>query len=267
MSNNYEFYAENTKGRDFIVGDLHGSFKVLLTALTQANFNIKTDRLFCCGDLVDRGPESTYVLDFLNTGFVHSVRGNHEQMFIDLYTDGTPDPAVLNYMCQHNGMNWWLDLNESEQLAIVNKFKQLPYAIEVETSRGNIGIVHADVPFAMGWDEFKENLNKDDVRENCLWNRARIENNDCSGVKGIGRVYVGHTPQSNGLKKYGNVYAIDTGAVFGYVGNASDCKLTMINIACSTQMLTQPKQTGLIDLMNPDSLPTNPFGLYGLNSL
>ena len=47
-------------------------------------------------------------------------------------------------------------------------------------------------------------------------------------MPGIGRVFVGHTPQWGGLRRYGNVYAIDTGAVFGWLG--MDGHLTCVNI-------------------------------------
>ena len=49
-------FTQNTRGRDFVVGDLHGCFDHLRVMLEHIQFNRVTDRLFCVGDLVDRGP-------------------------------------------------------------------------------------------------------------------------------------------------------------------------------------------------------------------
>lgn len=268
MSAYVKKFEKNIHGRDFIVGDIHGSFSLLQIALMDAGFNPVKDRLFCCGDLIDRGPESEYVIEFLTLPFVHSVRGNHEQMLLDLYKDGTPSKETLTYACQFNGLNWWLNVNKAKAASILNALKKLPYAMEIETERGTVGVVHAEVPLGITWSEFVSSLETDEnIREICLWDRTRIENNDMSGVEGIDRVFVGHTPQSNGLKKYGNVYAIDTGAVFGYAGGAEDCRLTLANIATSTRTMLSPRNPGLIDILNPDELPNNKFGVYGLNGL
>ena len=39
-------YSMNTKGRDFVVGDIHGAFNHLLTELASVNFDYGKDRLF-----------------------------------------------------------------------------------------------------------------------------------------------------------------------------------------------------------------------------
>ena len=51
-------FAQNTVGRDFAVGDIHGCFTELQRGLDAIGFDPSTDRLFSVGDLVDRGPES-----------------------------------------------------------------------------------------------------------------------------------------------------------------------------------------------------------------
>ena len=56
---------ENTRGRDFVVGDLHGCLPDLKALLTTVSFNPDKDRLIAVGDLVDRGPESLGVLRLL----------------------------------------------------------------------------------------------------------------------------------------------------------------------------------------------------------
>jgi serine/threonine protein phosphatase 1 len=48
----------NEKGRDFVVGDIHGCFDLLSNNLKEIGFDESVDRLFSVGDLVDRGKQS-----------------------------------------------------------------------------------------------------------------------------------------------------------------------------------------------------------------
>lgn len=49
---------ENTRGRDFVVGDIHGAFDKVEAAMAKVGFDVERDRLLSVGDLVDRGAES-----------------------------------------------------------------------------------------------------------------------------------------------------------------------------------------------------------------
>ena len=71
-------FERNRIGRDFAVGDIHGCFTALQIALDAIGFSPETDRLFCAGDLVDRGPGSHLVVDWLDKPWFFSTRGNHE---------------------------------------------------------------------------------------------------------------------------------------------------------------------------------------------
>ncbi len=48
----------------------------------------------------------------------------------------------------------------------------------------------------------------------CLWSRDRFDYKDDSIIKGVEKVYVGHTPVKQ-VATLGNVVYCDTGAVFG----------------------------------------------------
>ena len=54
----------NHRGRDFVVGDIHGRFDRLQSALRHVNFDGRFDRLFALGDLIDRGPRSYEALQW-----------------------------------------------------------------------------------------------------------------------------------------------------------------------------------------------------------
>ena len=94
-------YSRNVTGKDYAVGDIHANFSKLQAALDTICFNPITDRLFSVGDLVDRGPESDEVLDWLAKPWFIPVRGNHEQMAID-FARGGLDAHLYNA----NGGGW-----------------------------------------------------------------------------------------------------------------------------------------------------------------
>lgn len=49
--------SPNLKGKDYVVGDIHGCYSLLYTKLTQLGFDFSKDRLISVGDLCDRGPD------------------------------------------------------------------------------------------------------------------------------------------------------------------------------------------------------------------
>lgn len=75
----------NLKGRDFVVGDLHGCFELLDRLLEAVRFDSACDRLFSVGDLVDRGPDSLRCMSFLEAPWFHAVKGNHESMLLEYF--------------------------------------------------------------------------------------------------------------------------------------------------------------------------------------
>jgi len=71
-------HPANTKGRDLIIGDLHGHRTVLDNLLLASSFDYSKDRLFFVGDLTDRGPENLESLDLLREPWFFPVLGNHD---------------------------------------------------------------------------------------------------------------------------------------------------------------------------------------------
>lgn len=107
--------------------------------LSEARFDAITDRLFAVGDLIDKGPKSERCDEFLGYPWLHSIRGNHEQMIIERhkYDERT---------AKENGGMWFLRLDEGKRQYYRQLFLKLPLAIEVENSIGLVGLIHADVP-------------------------------------------------------------------------------------------------------------------------
>ena len=247
-------YSINTRGRDFVVGDVHGCFSMLDNELAARGFDPGSDRLFSVGDLIDRGAESCAVLDVVQRHDIKAVRGNHEQGILDwaLRDDidprqvqamrDDPDQALANWAygdgrtseLVYNGGQWFIELYCAEDSPvkardIVSYFSALPYAIEVETAHGLVGIVHAEVPCDR-WPEVTHTLQtrrSSQVRETVLWDRSRWTGGRIQEhIEGVSAVIVGHTPHRE-IRARGNVINIDTGAVYRYLGN----QLTVLDLA------------------------------------
>jgi serine/threonine protein phosphatase 1 len=110
-------------------------------SLDGIGFNPEVDRLFSVGDLVDRGPDSELALEWIAKPWFHAVQGNHEDMAIRYVTPGNRDA----YHYAANGGAWLIGKTMPEQQEYAIELAALPYAIEVETADGLVGIVHADV--------------------------------------------------------------------------------------------------------------------------
>lgn len=253
----------NLQGRDFVAGDIHGTFDVLTKALQAVQFDPKVDRLFLVGDLIDRGRYSLASLAFLEQPWVYAVRGNHEQMFIELFYVGQPDKDLWAWHIQRNGMGWTKELTPAQREALLRKFLSLPYVMEIDTGRGRVGLLHAEVPIGMNWHEFTEriSLGDDKVIQSAIWGRSRAERNCTDGVRGIDRVFVGHTPQSQGVRQLGNVFIADTAAVFAELGDGPG-RLTLADMACATQVLIEPRKQPAIVFDIRDTPSSTPFSHY-----
>ncbi|MCW3478810.1 metallophosphoesterase [Neisseriaceae bacterium JH1-16] len=203
----------NRHGRDWVVGDLHGCFGLLERLLRAIDFQTRTDRLFSVGDLVDRGPDSAAVMNWLALPWFYSVRGNHEQTALDTNLN---DPAEEAFY-EDIGGAWFINSQRSAQAAYRSVFKKLPLAIEVTTKEGAVGIVHADCPLPT-WAQFiaaltgKEIDNR--IQQAAQWSRSRSLHQDASGLPDLRALIVGHTPHDV-PETLGNVVNIDTGAVYG----------------------------------------------------
>src|SRR5690606_9063458 len=112
-------------------------------------FDPNTDTLICVGDLIDRGENSQEAILFLENPFVFAVRGNHEQMLLDAQESFRHASDFY-----HNGGQWWHQVSENTKEYILQLAESMPYAIELDTEDGPIGIVHADIPLKMNWPTF-----------------------------------------------------------------------------------------------------------------
>jgi serine/threonine protein phosphatase 1 len=230
--------ARNFKGRDFAVGDIHGCFNDLQQALDEIGFDPDADRLFSVGDLVDRGPQSEAVLDWLARPWFFAVCGNHDYM---AWRTAMGKPFAEVDHLRHGG-EWVTRLPQARRQQLIQALQALPLAMEVGTPNGWVGLVHAACP-GNDWNAMRA-LNLADLDSlhtdagQCLWSAQRALTADTSRVRNIRAVVHGHATVGKHLV-LGNAHFIDTGGwrPHGYFTLLDlDCLLPAMRVARSSAL-------------------------------
>jgi|ERR1043165_644191 serine/threonine protein phosphatase 1 len=170
--------------RIFAIGDIHGcnnTFKALVEKCAPE----KTDKIYCLGDYIDRGPDSKAVIDHIlslrEQGYtVYTLRGNHEQLMMDSVKE------VRKY--EHWLRNGGIETLSSFGISIYDEMPELYKNFFNETefyiADGRFIFVHAGLNFQKS-DIFED-------KDAMLWirdwkpSRGRLE----------GRLIIhGHTPR------------------------------------------------------------------------
>ena len=200
-------FKRNTVGRDLVVGDIHGYYTKLLNKLKSIGFDSSKDRLFSVGDLIDRGPESPLVAEWLAKDWFHAVQGNHETI-IQSYVNIPP------HQWGNHGVEWFYDLTQDDRKKYAALLKPLPLVLEVDTANGKVGIIHAEC-LHRDWNLFIEAIEEGKGSTFrtavlcCTWSRERYLNKDETPVDNIHAIVVGHS-RTKGLMQLGNHYYIDS---------------------------------------------------------
>ncbi|RKF13679.1 hypothetical protein DBZ36_18070 [Alginatibacterium sediminis] len=200
----HAYVQPNTIGRDFIVGDLHGQLQALYRQLLQHNFDFDIDRVFCTGDLIGRGPNTSDVLNLLTEKWFFSVMGNHEQLFLM----GFDNQKYWDVLIQDNGS--WLR-HHLHRFDILMRWKTLieicmPLSFTIAINGKQIGITHASS--IEHWGRLQHgDLSAKEVWS-CLWSRP-LKASYIEPIKQVDAVVHGHSPVAN-ITQYRNRYWIDT---------------------------------------------------------
>lgn len=202
----------NTVGRDFAVGDIHAHVTRLRAALKEIGFDPSVDRLIATGDLVDRGSETEEVLELLDEPWFYSVMGNHDDLAVRL----TTGRCIIDMYIEGGGQ-WNVDNPPEVRQRYADAFVKLPFAIEVDTEEGPVGIVHADCHLPT-WKEFTAALEAQtegtqvmrSAKHDAMWSRQRIKRGDHEPIPDLRALVVGHCTVPL-VKTLGNVHFIDTG--------------------------------------------------------
>ncbi|MEB3340034.1 metallophosphoesterase family protein [Okeania sp.] len=133
------------KNRRIIIGDIHGHYDALITLL-EAIAPGKDDMVYFLGDLIDRGPKSSQVVEFVRKSPYQCILGNHEHMMIQ---------ALSNTGNKHNKHEVWQGWYHSGGLETVESYRDtgiMPYddlewmqSLPLYLDLGDIWLVHAGI--------------------------------------------------------------------------------------------------------------------------
>ena len=217
--------------RIYAIGDIHGH----LAKLCEAHDLIAEDRgatgdhaaeVVHVGDLVDRGPDSRGVIDFLIEGIARgepwvALKGNHDRMFEGFLSDPDHyDPGLraglhwtgprlgggetlLSYGVEGAGERMLFDLHDDAVQAVPEAHRRFVRGLALMHRAGGLVFVHAGVRPGVPLDRQAE----DDL----LWIRREFleDTRDHGGL-----VVHGHTPV-DAVTHYGNRLNLATGAGYG----------------------------------------------------
>ena len=89
----------------YLIGDVQGCYDELCSLLDVIHFDSSQDRLGFCGDLVNRGPQSLRVLQFIaSLPQAFTILGNHDIYLLALYHNAfekIPVPHTMAELLEH----------------------------------------------------------------------------------------------------------------------------------------------------------------------
>jgi serine/threonine protein phosphatase 1 len=194
-----------------VIGDIHGTYKTFLALLEKIPAG---DQIVLVGDLVDRGPQSKQVVQYLiDHPEIKCVKANHEDMMCtDILKLETPyqgewlvfqgAKTLDSYRRDDYSIDYPLMHSHCEYLKTLPYYIEFPYAIKDDRY---LVVSHASI--GSTW-KFRDpgHENHHFFTTEVMWNRNKPD--DIDGVYNI----FGHTPRDDGpiIKSY---YAnVDTGA-------------------------------------------------------
>jgi serine/threonine protein phosphatase 1 len=172
--------------RTFAIGDVHGCARTLRHLVTQVILLAPGDSLYLLGDLIDRGPDSKGVLDFIfqldAAGFnVTSVRGNHEEMCLR----APYNQSAMDMWASNGGLATLASFQADGPGDIPHHYMHLLHSLPFYVLLDDFVIVHAGLNFELTapFDPF------DDTGA-MLWTRSDMVDRQRIGGR---RLVCGHT--------------------------------------------------------------------------
>ncbi|NJL82414.1 MAG: serine/threonine protein phosphatase [Chloroflexaceae bacterium] len=127
--------------RRIVVGDVHGHYEALMSLLQRISLE-SDDQLYFLGDLIDRGPNSADVVEFIIQNNYPCLRGNHEEMLLaSLDGSGQVCPEALQAWLYAGGHATLKSYNNTIPQTHFDWFNNLPYYLDL----GGVWLVHAGV--------------------------------------------------------------------------------------------------------------------------
>ncbi|MBE9080068.1 serine/threonine protein phosphatase [Romeria aff. gracilis LEGE 07310] len=127
--------------RRIFIGDVHGHYDGLMQ-LFETIAPARGDQIYFVGDLIDRGPKSAHVIEFVRKNNYPCVLGNHEQLLLDAFPNGGTNMAAFQNWLYSGGQTTLASYSTTDHLlAHIEWLKKLPLFLDL----GDIWLVHAGI--------------------------------------------------------------------------------------------------------------------------
>lgn len=202
--------------REYVIGDIHGSYRGLCQCLNHVQFDKTKDRLICLGDVCDGWSETKEVINEL-LGIKHLVQilGNHDAWLLEWFETGNESFMWFSQGGEKTIQSYGRrDLVPKKHIRFLRN--ALPYYMDINRKGDRRLFVHGGYNWHLALDDQKI--------DTFIWDRHLIydafkkySQGKCNSAYGIFKhIFVGHTPTLNfDMRKPGhfcNVWALDTGA-------------------------------------------------------
>lgn len=125
--------------RRIFIGDVHGHYDGLMRLVAMIA-PTRQDTLHFVGDLIDRGPKSAQVVEFVRQGNHPCVLGNHEHLLLNAFPENDPNLGAFQGWLHSGGQPTLTSYPNTEALLEhVDWLKTLPLYLDL----GDIFLVHA----------------------------------------------------------------------------------------------------------------------------
>ncbi|MBN8563343.1 MAG: serine/threonine protein phosphatase [Leptolyngbya sp. UWPOB_LEPTO1] len=127
--------------RRIVIGDVHGHYDGLMNLLDTIAPEA-SDQVYFLGDLIDRGPQSYQVIEFVKNSPYQSLLGNHEHLLLEAFPNGQVYAPALQAWLQSGGRATVASYTDMDVLVEhVQWIRTLPTYLDL----GDVWLVHAGV--------------------------------------------------------------------------------------------------------------------------
>jgi serine/threonine protein phosphatase 1 len=127
--------------RRIVIGDIHGHYDGLMLLIDSLHLT-PHDQLYFLGDLIDRGPKSAQVMEYVRQKGYACVRGNHEQMMLEAFPNGQIFSPALHAWMYSGGRATMSSYEDPDMMLEHLKWiETLPNYLDL----GDVWLVHAGV--------------------------------------------------------------------------------------------------------------------------
>ncbi|MBB3259127.1 serine/threonine protein phosphatase 1 [Paraburkholderia bannensis] len=196
-------HEANARGRDFVVGDIHGCMTAFEQLLAEIDFDTQRDRMFSVGDLIDRGEQSERALGLLENDWFYPVLGNHEEALCAVV-----DGRLPRHRWYELGGEWAQALSDGELAGYAARLRNLPLVRIVGEGPQRFNVLHAE--FRGNDEQLSAGNFEATVRRRMLWGRD-LAFSVAPSRQDLSITYCGHTTMRE-VRQIGAHRYIDTGA-------------------------------------------------------